>query len=258
MRQMTGVEMQPLPQEKGKPPTTDLVKQLVGFTTMMSYLSASWLPATDAYQPFFITVGLVGATVSSLLIGNVNEVKAKMNPIVTCAVLSNLGVYIMGLCTGAGYQATLKLYKSGVSFTDMNSLSAMGAGDILMAFLGSVIVSFAFKVYGARKIIKRHAVEIFTCLVGTSTFAMFSTALLGRLIGLTPAISLIGTTLRYGRFSDASDRVLGPSRNGFVNRRRRRLNRSSRFCVSHESVGPVRREATQSPEVWRQLLRLTV
>ena len=190
VRQMTGVEMQPLPQEKGKPPTTDLVKQLVGFTTMMSYLSASWLPATDAYQPFFVTVGLVGATVSSLLIGNLNEVKAKMNPIVTCAVLSNLGVYIMGLCTGAGYQATLKLYKSGVSFTDMNSLSAMGAGDILMAFLGSVIVSFAFKVYGARKIIKRHAVEIFTCLVGTSTFAMFSTALLGRLIGLTPAISL--------------------------------------------------------------------
>ena len=190
VRQMTGVEMQPLPQEKGKPPTTDLVKQLVGFTTTMSYLSASWLPATDAYQPFFVTVGLVGATVSSLLIGNVNEVKAKMNPIVTCAVLSNLGVYIMGLCTGAGYQATLKLYKSGVSFTDMNSLSAMGAGDILMAFLGSVIVSFAFKVYGARKIIKRHAVEIFTCLVGTSTFAMFSTALLGRLIGLTPAISL--------------------------------------------------------------------
>jgi len=190
VRQMTGVEMQALPQEKGKPPTTDLVKQLVGFTTMMSYLSASWLPATDAYQPFFVTVGLVGATVSSLLIGNVNEVKAKMNPIVTCAVLSNLGVYIMGLCTGAGYQATLKLYKSGVSFTDMNSLSAMGAGDILMAFLGSVIVSFAFKVYGARKIIKRHAVEIFTCLVGTSTFAMFSTALLGRLIGLTPAISL--------------------------------------------------------------------
>ena len=190
VRQMTGVEMQPLPQEKGKPPTTDLVKQLVGFTTMMSYLFASWLPATDAYQPFFVTVGLVGATVSSLLIGNVNEVKAKMNPIVTCAVLSNLGVYIMGLCTGAGYQATLKLYKSGVSFTDMNSLSAMGAGDILMAFLGSVIVSFAFKVYGARKIIKRHAVEIFTCLVGTSTFAMFSTALLGRLIGLTPAISL--------------------------------------------------------------------
>lgn len=190
VREMTGVEMQPLPQEKAKPPTTDLVKQLVGFTTMTSYLSASWLPATDAYQPFFVTVGLVGATVSSLLIGNVDKVKAKMNPIVTCAVLSNLGVYIMGLCTGAGYQATLKLYKSGVSFTDMNSLSAMGAGDILMAFLGSVIVSFAFKVYGARKIIKRHALEIFTCLVGTSTFAMFSTAFLGRLIGLTPAISL--------------------------------------------------------------------
>ena len=89
VREMTGVEMQPLPQEKAKPPTTDLVKQLVGFTTMMSYLSASWLPATDAYQPFFVTVGLVGATVSSLLIGNVDKVKAKMNPIVTCAVLSN-------------------------------------------------------------------------------------------------------------------------------------------------------------------------
>ena len=43
VRQMTGVEMQPLPQKR-KPPTTDLVKQLVGFTTMMSYLSASWLP----------------------------------------------------------------------------------------------------------------------------------------------------------------------------------------------------------------------
>jgi putative effector of murein hydrolase len=190
VREFTGVEMQELPAEKAKEPTSDFVKQLVGFTTMMAFLFANWLPATDQYQSFFVTVGLVGATVSSLLIGNVKDVKAKMNPIVTCAALSNLGVYIMGLCTGAGYQATLKLYKSGVSFNNIDSLSSMGAGDILMAFLGSVIVSFAFKVYGARKIIKRHAVEIFTCLLGTSIFSMFSTAFLGKLIGLTPAVTL--------------------------------------------------------------------
>ncbi len=37
----------------------------------------------------------------------------------------------------------------------------MGGGDILMSFLGVVILSFGFRIFGQRRLMKRHAPEIF-------------------------------------------------------------------------------------------------
>lgn len=90
-----------------------------------------------------------------------------------------------------------------------------GAGDILNGFLGSVILSFAFSVYGQRmvgeisnqlnsctcvdrslnthgtvvQIIRRHAAEITTAVVVASLFSMYSTASVGRLLGLLPSLT---------------------------------------------------------------------
>ncbi|GJM91588.1 hypothetical protein PR202_ga07974 [Eleusine coracana subsp. coracana] len=65
-----------------------------------------------------------------------------------------------------------------------------GAGDVLMSFLGSVIISFAFAMFKQRKLAKRHAAEIFTSIAIASTFSLYSTAVLGRLIGLEPTLTI--------------------------------------------------------------------
>lgn len=67
------------------------------------------------------------------------------------------------------------------------SAGSPGAGDILNGFLGSVILSFAFSIYRQRKIIQRHASEITTAVVVASVFSMYSTASVGRLLGLLPS-----------------------------------------------------------------------
>ncbi|KAL0329903.1 UNVERIFIED_CONTAM: Plastidal glycolate/glycerate translocator 1, chloroplastic [Sesamum radiatum] len=65
-----------------------------------------------------------------------------------------------------------------------------GAGDILMGFLGSVILSFAFSMFQQRKLVKRHAAEIFTSVILSTLFSLYSTALIGRLVGLEPSLTV--------------------------------------------------------------------
>lgn len=106
------------------------------------------------------------------------------------------------------------------------SAGSPGAGDMLMGFLGSVILSFAFSMYRQRKVgilwnpqqgqtisfirllvrdtfqthlvtelrdmmqvIQRHAAEIITAVVVSSLFSLYSTAALGRLLGIGRALT---------------------------------------------------------------------
>ncbi|KAL5578912.1 hypothetical protein UlMin_011354 [Ulmus minor] len=64
------------------------------------------------------------------------------------------------------------------------------SGDVLMGFLGSVILSFAFSMFKQRKLVKRHAVEIFTSVIASTLFSLYSTALIGCLIGLEPSLTV--------------------------------------------------------------------
>lgn len=70
------------------------------------------------------------------------------------------------------------------------SPSNPGAGDILMGFLGSVIISFAFSMFNQRKLVRRHAAEIFTSIAVASTFSLYSTAILGRVVELEPILTI--------------------------------------------------------------------
>ena len=183
IRRMTGTELLPVPPAKPLPPTPEYVYKLWGGVLAASSVAAIATGATSAK-----VIAMLAATVCAFLIGNVPDVKAKMNPIVTTSVLSNVAAAALGAATGDGWMGTLGLYRTGVPFS-LNNVARLGAGDILMLFLGSVILSFAFKMYEARKIIARHAVEIFGCLVSTSMFAMFATAVAGKALGLAPALS---------------------------------------------------------------------
>lgn len=62
----------------------------------------------------------------------------------------------------------------------------MGAGDYLMSFLGVVILSFGFRIFGQRRLMKRHAPEIFGSTTVSAAFSLFATAAFARVLGLTP------------------------------------------------------------------------
>ena len=72
----------------------------------------------------------------------------------------------------------------------------MGAGDLLMSFLGVVILSFGFRIFGQRRLMKRHAPEIFGATILSATFSMFSTAIAARAMGLAPGILQLVFALR--------------------------------------------------------------
>ena len=184
IRQATGTTMLPVAPAKPAPPTEAYVYKLWGAVFVASVVAT----LVGANASGAKVAAMVSATVCSFLVGSLPDIKAKMNPIVTTAVLTNVAAAALGALTGDGWMKMLSLYRTGVPF-GLETIGGLGAGDILMTFLGSVILSFAFKVFEARKIIVRHAVEIFGCLISTSLFGMFSTAIAGKFLGLSAALS---------------------------------------------------------------------
>jgi hypothetical protein len=176
--------MLPVAPAKPAPPTEAYVYKLWGAVFVASVVAT----LVGANASGAKVAAMVSATVCSFLVGSLPDIKAKMNPIVTTAVLTNVAAAALGALTGDGWMKMLSLYRTGVPF-GLETIGGLGAGDILMTFLGSVILSFAFKVFEARKIIVRHAVEIFGCLISTSLFGMFSTAIAGKYLGLSAALS---------------------------------------------------------------------
>lgn len=66
--------------------------------------------------------------------------------------------------------------------------AAMGGGDVLMSFLGIVILSFGFKIFGQRALMKRHAPEILGSASLSAAFSMFATAAVARALDLAPGM----------------------------------------------------------------------
>ncbi|VAH17573.1 unnamed protein product [Triticum turgidum subsp. durum] len=121
--------------------------------------------------PFMLASTVLGYMVGS---GLPAGIKKLLHPIICCALSANLSAVAYGYLSGSGIDAALGDYLTKVP-------SNPGAGDVLMGFLGSVILSFAFSMFKQRKLVKRHAAEIFTSIAIASTFSLYSTAILGRL-----------------------------------------------------------------------------
>lgn len=128
---------------------------------------------------------LLAATALGFILGSGFPPTAKklLHPIITCALSADLAAFACGTFTGLGFESTLGAYLT-------KSATNPGAGDILMGFLGSVILSFAFSMYRQRKLVKRHAAEIFSAVVVSTIFSLYSTAAMGRMIGLEPILTV--------------------------------------------------------------------
>ncbi|CAD6204630.1 unnamed protein product [Miscanthus lutarioriparius] len=129
---------------------------------------------------FLLAANVLGYMVGSGLPAGVKKV---LHPIISSALSADLAAVAYGYLSGSGLDAVLGDYLT-------KAPSNPGAGDVLMGFLGSVIISFAFSMFKQRKLVKRHAAEIFTSVAIASTFSLYSTAVIGRLIGLEPSLTI--------------------------------------------------------------------
>lgn len=130
--------------------------------------------------PFLLASTVLGYMVGS---GLPSGIKKVFHPIICCALSADLAALAFGYLSRSGLDSVLGYYLTKAS-------SNPGAGDVLMGFLGSVILSFAFSMFKQRKLIKRHAAEIFTSVIVSTIFSLYSTALVGRLVGLEPSLTV--------------------------------------------------------------------
>ncbi|XP_021273890.1 plastidal glycolate/glycerate translocator 1, chloroplastic [Herrania umbratica] len=152
---------------------------LVSFVSAIFYPTALGTSARTCL-PFLLASTVLGYMVGSGLSSGVKKV---FHPIICCALSADLAALAFGYISQLGFDAVLGCYLTKVS-------SNPGAGDILMGFLGSVILSFAFSMFKQRKLVKRHAAEIFISIIISSLFSLYSTALAGRLVGLEPSLTV--------------------------------------------------------------------
>ncbi|XP_043695784.1 plastidal glycolate/glycerate translocator 1, chloroplastic-like [Telopea speciosissima] len=130
--------------------------------------------------PFLLAATLLGFMVGS---GLPSDIKKLFHPIICCALSADLAAVAFGYLSKSGVDVVLGYYLTKVS-------SNPGAGDILLGFLGSVIISFAFSIFKQRKLVKRHGTEIFSSVIISTLFSLYSTVLIGRLVGLEPTLTV--------------------------------------------------------------------
>ncbi|KAM6556531.1 hypothetical protein CsatB_003550 [Cannabis sativa] len=152
---------------------------LISFVSALLYPTALGTGARTCL-PFLLASTVLGYIVGS---GLPSGVKKVFHPIICCALSADLAALAFGYFSRSGLDPVLGFYLTKVS-------SDPGAGDVLMGFLGSVILSFAFSMFKQRKLVKRHAAEIFTSVILSTIFSLYSTALVGRLLGLEPTLTI--------------------------------------------------------------------
>ncbi|KAK9275720.1 hypothetical protein L1049_022988 [Liquidambar formosana] len=152
---------------------------LISFAVALLYPMALGTSARTCL-PFLLASTVLGYMVGS---GLPSDAKKVFHPIICCALSADLAALAFAYLSRSGFDPVLGYYLTKVS-------SNPGAGDVLMGFLGSVILSFAFSMFKQRKLVKRHAAEIFTSVIISTIFSLYSTALIGRLVGLEPALTV--------------------------------------------------------------------
>mmetsp|Transcript_9690 Transcript_9690/g.34373 ORF Transcript_9690/g.34373 Transcript_9690/m.34373 type:complete len:509 (-) Transcript_9690:91-1617(-) len=132
-------------------------------------------------------VCLLGSLVTSYLAGKATppNVQSIMHPIAACALGADIVAYALAAATDQTFDAVLFSFLS----RGKNSLG-VGAGDLLMGFLGSVVWSFGFRVYAQRDLIRENARLVFGTIGISPLISLFGTVTFGRLLGLRPDLVL--------------------------------------------------------------------
>ncbi|KAK9823111.1 hypothetical protein WJX72_000351 [[Myrmecia] bisecta] len=181
IRNIVKTEMQEAPVAKASPPFTKLHYWAWGAIGAAGLVTAAALPQ---YTQTATLAVLLAGTVGGYLIGTAlpRGVQQVMHPLITCALVANLAAAALGAITGQGYEAALRAYLT-------KGFGGMGAGDYLMSFLPVVIFSFGFRIFGQRRLMVRHAPEIFGSTFASSAFSLGSTALACKALGLAPELA---------------------------------------------------------------------
>ncbi|GAB2230266.1 hypothetical protein Drorol1_Dr00014524 [Drosera rotundifolia] len=185
VRKLVNTEMMPAEPMAKPPPFSSVEVWAWSGIFVVSFVAALLCPTVLGTHARTCLPFLLASTVLGYMVGSglPSEVKKVFHPIICCALSADLAALAFGYFSYSGIEPVLGYYLTKVS-------SNPGAGDILMGFLGSVIISFAFSMFTQRKLIKRHAAEIFTSIIIATLFSLYSTALMGRLLGLERALTI--------------------------------------------------------------------
>eukprot|EP01018_Ginkgo_biloba_P038827 Gb_36129 [translate_table: standard] len=93
--------------------------------------------STRTCLPFLLATTSLGYIIGS---GLPPSVKRILHPIITCALSMDLVTFTFKTFKGVGFEPMLVAYLTKI-------LSNIGASNILMGFLGYVIISFAFSMF---------------------------------------------------------------------------------------------------------------
>lgn len=201
IREAVKTKLVPVPPAPPVAPFSDGIKIVTAGVGIISLAIASLLgtlppsatsthaaPLTlfSAFPRMAATAFLIASTVGGYIAGCELPagVRKILHPIISTAIAANVGAAVLAAATGTGYISVLRFYLLKGSGTGL-----MGAGDVLMAFLGSVILSFGFRIFSQREIMKRHRYEVFGCVMVSAIFSLLVTTLAGRLIGLEPTLT---------------------------------------------------------------------
>ncbi|XP_057977776.1 plastidal glycolate/glycerate translocator 1, chloroplastic [Malania oleifera] len=185
VRKIVRTEMIPAEPMAKPSPFSDIEVWTWSGVFVISFICASVFPTALGTSARTCVPFLLAATVLGYMVGSglPSDVKKVFHPIICCALSADLTALAFGYLSRSGFDTVLGYYLT-------KAASNPGAGDILMGFLGSVIISFAFSMFKQRKLVKRHAAEIFASVIISTIFSLYSTALIGRLIGLEPSLTV--------------------------------------------------------------------
>ena len=185
IRKLTNIELLPAP--PAAPPAAFPPAVRVGWaaTAVASLLVAAMGPPEAARLAG--SAFMLACTVGGFLAGTAAPagVQKLVHPLIACALAANAGAAVLGSVSGAGWEGVLGAY-----LTKGKAGAALGAGDFLMSFLHSVILTFGFRVFAQRALMRRHFAEIGGTVVAASFFSMLVTAAAGSALSLPPALSL--------------------------------------------------------------------
>jgi putative effector of murein hydrolase len=186
IRAMTATELQPAPPRHAGRGFTRAHS-----TSWAAAAAVAWVALQAApvqHLPLVASAFLLASTVCGFLLGTSLPSRAQrlLHPLLVTAAVTNVAAALAGAARGGalgGYAHVLQAYLT-------KRAAAAGAGDFLMAFLHSVILSFGFRVFSQRSLMRRHCAEISGAVISSAVFSLLATAAAGAAAGLPPDLTL--------------------------------------------------------------------
>ncbi|XP_024373340.1 plastidal glycolate/glycerate translocator 1, chloroplastic [Physcomitrium patens] len=160
---------------------------------LVAYLApnAFGLHQATVAAPFFIC-----ATVVGFLLGTQvpKPLKKFLHPVITATVFVNVITFLAGTFMNRSFETMLGLYVT-------KSMQTPGGGDILMALLGPLTLTYGFTLFRQRSILRHHATELGVVVPLAAIFSILTTVIAGRQLGLqeflTRSVAARSTSLAF-------------------------------------------------------------